>query len=152
MSRDFIGSKVTLVPSGCTKVTSLGEVEMTPLWVVIQSIPGITSMPLEGNTVRYPKNLWPWMVTSPPLRNKVHRISPSGELMTIGIDRVVVGRESLFTNLEVTYDRVSPVSKRTKVVVPQTKNSPVTTSGASAASSSGRWFSLPRPAVGGGAA
>jgi hypothetical protein len=72
--------------------------------------------------------------------------------MMIGIDRVVVGRESLFTNLEVIYDPVAPVSKRTKVVVPQTKNSPITTSGVSAASSSVRWFSLPRPAAGGGAA
>jgi hypothetical protein len=35
MSWDFIGSKVTLVPAGGTKVTSLSEVEMTPLWVVI---------------------------------------------------------------------------------------------------------------------
>jgi hypothetical protein len=36
--------------------------------------------------------------------------------------------------------------------VPQTKNSLITTSGASAASTSVRWFSLPWPAVGGGAA
>jgi hypothetical protein len=70
----------------------------------------------------------------------------------IGNDRVVVGRETLFTNLEVIYDPVAPVSKRTKALVPQTKNSPITTLGASAASSSVRWFSLPRPAVGGGAA
>jgi hypothetical protein len=70
----------------------------------------------------------------------------------IGIDRGVVGRESLFTNLEVIYDPVAPVSKRTKAVVPQTKNSPITTLGASAASSSVRWFSLPRPAGSGGAA
>jgi hypothetical protein len=69
----------------------------------------------------------------------------------IGIDRVVVGRESFFTNLEVIYDPVAPVSKRTKAVVPQPKNSPITTSGASAASSSVRWFSLLRSAVGGGA-
>jgi hypothetical protein len=102
-------------------------------------------MPLDGNTVKSPKNLWPWMSTSTPLHNKVHRISPSGELVMIGIDRVVVGRESLFTNLEVTYDPVAPVSKRTKAVVPQSKNSPITTSGALAASSSVRWFSLPRP-------
>jgi hypothetical protein len=70
----------------------------------------------------------------------------------IGIDRVVVGWESLFTNLEVIYDPVTLVLKRTKVVVPQTKNLPIMTSGASAASSSVRWFSLPRPAGGGGAA
>jgi hypothetical protein len=70
----------------------------------------------------------------------------------IGVNRVVVGREILFTNLEVTYDPVALVSKRTKVVVPQTKNSPITTSGASAASSLVRWFSLPRPAAGGDAA
>jgi hypothetical protein len=70
----------------------------------------------------------------------------------IGIDRVVVRKESLFTNLEVIYDPVAPVSKRTKAVVPQTKNSPITTSGASAASSSVRWFSLSRPAAGGGGA
>jgi hypothetical protein len=147
MSRDFIGSKVTLIPSWCTKVTSLGEVEMTPLWAVIQSIPSITLMPWEGNTVRSPKNLWPWMSTSTPLHNKIHWISPSGELVIMGIDRVVVVRESLFTNREVTYDPVAQVSKRTKAVVPQTKNSPITTSGASAASSSVRWFSLPRPAA-----
>jgi hypothetical protein len=55
-------------------------------------------------------------------------------------------------NLEVIYDSVAPVSKRTKAVVPQTKNSPITISGASTASSSVRWFSLPRPAAGGGAA
>jgi hypothetical protein len=70
----------------------------------------------------------------------------------IGSDRVIVGRESLFTNLEVIYDLVAPVSKRTKVVVPQTKNSSITMSGALVASSSVRWFSLPRPAVDGGAA
>jgi hypothetical protein len=70
----------------------------------------------------------------------------------IGIDRVVVGRESLFTNLEVIYDLVAPVSKRTKAVVPQTKNKPITTSGASAAYFSVRWFSLPQPAVDGCAA
>jgi hypothetical protein len=81
--------------------------------------------------------------------NKEHRISPSGELVMIGNDRVVVGRESLFMNLEVMYDLVAPVSKRTKALVPQTKNSPIMTSGAS---SSVRWFSLPRPAAGGGAA
>jgi hypothetical protein len=79
-------------------------------------------------------------------------MSPRGELVMIGVDRVVVGRESLFTNQEVIYDPVTPVSKRTKAVVPQTKNSPTTTSGASVASSSVRWFSLPRPADGGGAA
>jgi hypothetical protein len=67
------------------------------------------------------------MATSTPLHNKVHRISPSGELVTIGIDRVVVGRESLFTNLEVIYDLVAPVSKKTKALVPQTKNSLITT-------------------------
>jgi hypothetical protein len=39
----------------------------------------------------------------------------------IGIDRVVVGRESLFTNLEVMYDPVAPVSKRTKEVVHKPK-------------------------------
>jgi hypothetical protein len=95
MSQDFIGSKVTLVPLWCTNVMSLGEVEMTPLWAVIQSIPSITSMSLEGNTVRSPKNLWPWMSTSTSLHSKVHRISPSSELVMIGIDWVVVGRESL---------------------------------------------------------
>jgi hypothetical protein len=58
------------------------------------------------------------------------------ELVIMGIDQAVVGRESLFTNREVTYDPVAPVSKRTKAVVPQTKNSPIMTSGASAASSS----------------
>jgi hypothetical protein len=76
----------------------------------------------------------------------------SGELVIMGLDRVVVGRESLFTNQEVIYDLIAPVSKRTKAVVPQTKNSSITTSGASAASSSVRWFSLPWPAAGGGAA
>jgi hypothetical protein len=70
----------------------------------------------------------------------------------MGIDRVVVGRESLFTNREVTYDPVALVSKRTRAEVPQTKNLTITTSGASAASSSVRWSSLPRPAAGGGAA
>jgi hypothetical protein len=70
----------------------------------------------------------------------------------IGIDRVVVGRKSLFTNLEVTCDPVAPVSKSTKAAVPQTKNLLITMSGASAASSSVRWFSLPWPAAGGGAA
>jgi hypothetical protein len=152
MSQDFICSKMTLVLSGCTKVTSLSELEMIPLRVVIQSIPSITSMLLEGNTIRFPKNLWSRMSTSTSLHSKVHHISPSGELVMIGVDRVVVGRESLFTNLEVIYDPVAPVSNRTKAVVPQTKNSPITTSGASAASSSVRWFSLPRPAVSGGAA
>jgi hypothetical protein len=92
------------------------------------------------------------MTTSTPLHSKVHRISPSGELVTIGIDRVVVGRESLFRNLEVIYDLVAPVSKRTKALVPQTKNSLIRMSGASTASSSVRWFSLPRPTAGGGAA
>jgi hypothetical protein len=91
------------------------------------------------------------MATSTPLHIKVHLISPRGELVMIGIDRVVVGRESLLTNLEVIYDPVAPVSKRTKAIVPQTKNSPIMMSGASAASSSVRWFGLPRPAVGGGA-
>jgi hypothetical protein len=92
------------------------------------------------------------MNTSTPLHNKVHLISPRGELVMIGIDRVVVGRESLFTNLEVIYDPIAPVLKKTKAVVPQTKNSLITMSGASAASSSVRWFSLPRSTVGGGAA
>jgi hypothetical protein len=41
-----------------------------------------------------------------------------GELVMIGINRVVVGRESLFTNLKVIYDPIALVSKRTKVVVP----------------------------------
>jgi hypothetical protein len=36
--------------------------------------------------------------------------------MIMGIDRVVVGRESLFTNREVAYDPVAPVSKRTKQI------------------------------------
>jgi hypothetical protein len=92
------------------------------------------------------------MTTSTSLHSKVHFISPRGELVMIGINRVVVGRESLFTNLEVIYDQVAPVSKRTNAIVPQTKNSPIMMSGASAASSSVRWFSLPRPVVGGGAA
>jgi hypothetical protein len=78
------------------------------------------------------------MTTSTPLHNKVHLISPRDELMMIGINRVVVGRGSLLMNLEVIYDPVAPVSKRTKAVVPQTKNSPIMTSGASAASSSVR--------------
>jgi hypothetical protein len=108
-------------------------------------------MPLEGNTVRSLENLWPWISTSTLLHSKEHRISLSEELVIMGIDRVVVGRESLFTNLEVTYDPVALVSKRTKAVVPQTKNSPITTSGASAASSSVRWFCLPRLAAAGGA-
>jgi hypothetical protein len=76
------------------------------------------------------------MITSTPLHNKAHRIPPRGELVMIGIDRVVVGRESLFTNLEVIYDPVAPMSKRTEAVAPQTKKSLITTSGASAASSS----------------
>jgi hypothetical protein len=78
------------------------------------------------------------MTTSTPLHNKVHLISPRDELMMIGINRVVVGRGSLLMNLEVIYDPVAPVSKRTKAVVPQTKNSPIMMSGASAASSSVR--------------
>jgi hypothetical protein len=48
-------------------------------------------------------------------------MSPSGELVMIEIDQVVVGRESLFTNLEVIYDSIAPVLKRTKAIVPQTK-------------------------------
>jgi hypothetical protein len=70
----------------------------------------------------------------------------------MGIVRVVVGRESLFRNREVIYDPVAPMSKTTRAEVPQTENLPITTSGASAASSSVRWFSLPRPAAGDGAA
>jgi hypothetical protein len=92
------------------------------------------------------------MITSAPLHSKVHLISLRGELMMIEFDQVVVGRESLFTNLEVIYDPVAPVSKRTKAVVPETKNSTITTTRASAASSSVRWFSLPRAAVCSGAA
>jgi hypothetical protein len=53
----------------------------------------------------------------------------------------------LFMNLEVIYDPVALVSKRNKSLVPQTKNSPIMTSGVSVASSSVRWFSLPRPAA-----
>jgi hypothetical protein len=78
------------------------------------------------------------MTISTSLHNKVHWISPSGELVMIGTVRVVVGRESLFTNLEIIYDLMAPVSKRTKALVPQTKNSSITTLGASAASSSVR--------------
>jgi hypothetical protein len=63
-------------------------------------------------------------------------MSPSGELVIMGIVRVVVGRESLFMNREVIYDPVAPVSKRTRAEVPPTKNLPITTSGASTASSS----------------
>jgi hypothetical protein len=92
------------------------------------------------------------MVRSLLYGSLTHLISLRGELVMIGIDWVVVGRESLFTNLEVIYDPIAPVSKRTKAVVPQTKNSLITTSGALVASSSMRWFSLPRPAIGGGAA
>jgi hypothetical protein len=92
------------------------------------------------------------MTTSTPSHSKVHIISLRGELVMIGIDRVVFGRESFFTNLDVIYDPVAPVSKRTNEVVPQTKNSLITTLGASAASSSMRWFSLPQLVVGGGVA
>jgi hypothetical protein len=77
------------------------------------------------------------MTTSTPLHRKVHLISPRGELVMIGIDRVVVGRV---------------ISKRTKAVVPKTKNSLITTSGVSTAPSSVRWFHLARLVVGGGAA
>jgi hypothetical protein len=70
-------------------------------------------MPLEGNTVRPLENLWSWMTTSTSLHSRVHRISPSGGLVMIGHEWVIVGRESLFTNLEVIYDSVAPVSKRT---------------------------------------
>jgi hypothetical protein len=91
------------------------------------------------------------MTTSTPLHSKVHLISSRGELVMIGIDRVVVGRESLFTNIEVIDDPVAPVSKRTEAVVPQIENSLIVMSGESAASSSVRWLSLPRPAVGSGA-
>jgi hypothetical protein len=70
----------------------------------------------------------------------------------IGIDWVVVGRDSLLANLRVIYNPVAPMSMRTKAVVAQNKNSPISMSGASATSSSVRWFSLPRPAVGDGAA
>jgi hypothetical protein len=92
------------------------------------------------------------MITSTPLHNKAHRIPPRGELVMIGIDRVVVGRESLFTNLEVIYDLVAPMSKRTKAVAPQTKK--ITDHDVRSVSSLllVRWFSLPRPAVSGGAA
>jgi hypothetical protein len=58
-------------------------------------------MPLEGNTVKSIENLWSQMTTSTSLYSRVHQISPSGELVMIGIDRVVIGRESMFTNLEV---------------------------------------------------
>jgi hypothetical protein len=66
--------------------------------------------------------------------------------------KALLPRESLLTNRDVIYDQVAPVSKRTRAEVPQTKNLLITTSGASAASSSVRWFNLPRPAAGGGAA
>jgi hypothetical protein len=92
------------------------------------------------------------MTTSTPLHSKVNLIPQRGELVMIGIERVVVERERLFMNLQVIYDPVAPISKRTKVVVPQTKNTSITTLGASATSSSLRWFSLPWSAVGGGAA
>jgi hypothetical protein len=58
------------------------------------------------------------MTISTSLHSRVHRISPSGELVMIGHERVVVGRESLFTNLEVIYDPVALVTKRTKAVLP----------------------------------
>ena len=98
-SQDFKGSTSTFFPMGCSRVTSRGEQEMTPLCLVNQSIPRITSIPSDFNTVRSAMKGIPWIIILTPLHSKIHLRSPRGELVTMGWLLMVMGREFCETNL-----------------------------------------------------
>ena len=66
---------------------------MTPICLVNQSIPKITPIPSDFNTVRSAMKGIPCIMIPTPLHSRVHLRSPSGELVTMGQLLMVMGRE-----------------------------------------------------------
>jgi hypothetical protein len=83
---------------------NLGLHETIPLCFANQSIPRITSMPVDSKTVKSAMNSCPSKIIFTPLHSNVLLFSPSGELVKIGLGRGLVGNDLSLTNLVEIYE------------------------------------------------
>jgi hypothetical protein len=123
--------RLNFLPTWVYKTDETGEQEITPLYLVSQSIPKITSIPSDLSMVRSALNSSPPIRILTNLQIMVQLSSPRGELVTMGLVLGTAHKDSLAANLEGTEELVAPESKRTVAIVLLTKNSPSTTSDAS---------------------
>jgi hypothetical protein len=83
---------------------NLGLHETIPLCFANQSIPKITYIPVDSNTVKSVVNNCPSKTNFTPLHSNELLFSPSGELVKIGLGRGLVGNDLFLTNLVEIYE------------------------------------------------
>jgi hypothetical protein len=83
---------------------NLGLHETIPLCFANQSIPKITSMPVDSRTVKSTVNSCPSKINFIPLHFNVLLFSPSRELVKIGLGRGLVGNDLCLMNLVEIYE------------------------------------------------
>jgi hypothetical protein len=82
---------------------NLGLHETILLCLANQSIPKITSMPVDSRTVKSAVNSCPSKTNFTPMHSNVLLFSPNGELVKIGLGRGLVGNDLSLTNFVETY-------------------------------------------------
>jgi hypothetical protein len=100
---------------------------MMPLCLVSQSIPRITSIHLDGKTVKSTRNTTPLKRILTWEHFSWHRRSDPGVRVTKGISRGVEGMPYFFTKLVAMKEWDAQESKSTVAGVNSTRNSPSTT-------------------------
>jgi hypothetical protein len=108
---------------------NLGLHETIPLCFANQSIPRITSMPVDSKIVMSAVNNCPSKTNFTPLHSNVLLFSPSGELVKIGLGRGLVRNDLFLTNLVEIYENGAPVSNTTVAKTESIRNLPSAMSG-----------------------
>src|SRR3954469_14023651 len=117
--------------SGVVSVTVRLAQSSTPSYLVIQSMPKITSSPWESRIIRLTGNLcFPNSITR-SRHPRLTIISPPGELTFIGHPMFSVGNTFLSTNAFDMNECDAPVSKRTSAGIELSLNLPATASDSS---------------------
>jgi hypothetical protein len=113
---------------------------ISPLCLLSQSIPSITSIPFHSRTMRLAKNSTPLIRMLTIEHTCLASISPLGELTIIQFFSTDNGRLYSHTKLATTNECDAPESNNTIALLSLTRIVPMITSGAAWASSMATWF------------
>src|SRR6185295_14129469 len=116
--------QVTRTPSGFVRCTTLSVQPMRPLCQLNQSIPRITSIPLDLSTTRSAKNSTPLKLILTHKQPSWHLMSPLGVRVNRGIFSSTIGILCLSTKLDDMNECDAPESNNIFARVEQTRNSP----------------------------
>ncbi|PUZ44451.1 hypothetical protein GQ55_8G100300 [Panicum hallii var. hallii] len=119
--------QVTCTPSGLVRCTTLSAQLIRPLCKLSQSIPRITSIPLDLSTTGSARNSTPLKMILTREQPSRHLMSPPGVRVNRGVLSSTVGILCFSTKLEDTNECDAPESNNIVAKTELTKNSPSTT-------------------------